>query len=191
MPVRTTPTTTDVLTRAGLLGFVAGLRSQLPLFLLSMAARRGDFAQGARRAPQLAALRCCPSVLRRPGPRRVRGRQAPRDAQPPQASTAGWAARYGDGSRCSGRPRRGQFRFGEWCSGSHRRWRRIGSRQPFPCAPATPVRVAGCRRRRRRGCRRTGPGVAACIEAAIVLLMYGNSRLVGVGDGTDQPAGGG
>ncbi len=38
MHIRNAPSTTDLYTRVGLLGFVAGLRSQLPLFLLAGAA---------------------------------------------------------------------------------------------------------------------------------------------------------
>jgi uncharacterized membrane protein len=47
MLLRTTPSTTDLYIRAGLLGFVAGLRSQYPLLLLAVAAQRGDFARRA------------------------------------------------------------------------------------------------------------------------------------------------
>ena len=49
MHIRNASPTADAYTRAGLLGFVAGLRSQLPLFLLAVAARRGDFARDAGR----------------------------------------------------------------------------------------------------------------------------------------------
>ena len=49
MHFRNDPSTADVYMRVALLGFVAGLRSQMPLFLLALAARRGDFARGAGR----------------------------------------------------------------------------------------------------------------------------------------------
>ena len=49
MHFRTAPSTAAVYTRAALLAFVAGLRSQMPFFLLAVAARRGDFAHGAGR----------------------------------------------------------------------------------------------------------------------------------------------
>jgi len=43
MHFRKAPSTAAVYMRVVLLGFVAGLRSQMPLFLLAVAARRGDF----------------------------------------------------------------------------------------------------------------------------------------------------
>lgn len=50
MHIRNTSSTTNVYTRAGLLGFVAGLRSQYPLLVLALAARHGDFAHDAERS---------------------------------------------------------------------------------------------------------------------------------------------
>ncbi len=49
MHFRNAPSTAAVYTRVALLGFVAGLRSQVPLFLLAVAARRGAFGRGAGR----------------------------------------------------------------------------------------------------------------------------------------------
>jgi uncharacterized membrane protein len=55
MHIQNTSTTADVYTRAGLLGFVAGLRSQYPLLLLAVAAHQGDFAHDAE--PPLSVFR--------------------------------------------------------------------------------------------------------------------------------------
>jgi uncharacterized membrane protein len=47
MHIRNAQSTADVYTQAGILGFVAGLRSQYPLFVLAIAGRRSDFADHA------------------------------------------------------------------------------------------------------------------------------------------------
>ena len=49
MHFRNAPSTAAVYTRVAVLGFVAGLRSQMPLLLLAVAARRGAFARNAGR----------------------------------------------------------------------------------------------------------------------------------------------
>ena len=57
MHLRNAPPMADTYTRAGILGFVAGLRSQLPLFLQAVAAHRSDFARDAGRPLSFLRLR--------------------------------------------------------------------------------------------------------------------------------------
>lgn len=63
MHIRNALPVADAYTRAGLLGFVAGLRSQLPLFLLTVAARRGNFTRDAERPPSFLRSRRTLAVL--------------------------------------------------------------------------------------------------------------------------------
>ncbi len=63
MQTRNASPIADAYTRAGLLGFVAGFRSQLPLFLLAVAASRGDFTRDAGRPPSFLRSRRTLAVL--------------------------------------------------------------------------------------------------------------------------------